>query len=1070
MKKITLITAMLFIVVSFFAQTPQAFKYQTVVRDNAGEILANQNVSLRMTILQGALPGTVVYAETHTATTNEFGLVTLEIGRGTPITGSFSTINWATSPSYLKTELDPAGGTTYLIMGTSELLSVPYSLYSNSAGSTANFADSDGDTKVQVEKNPDEDVIRFDIGGVEKMTLIGNRLETGDDKRNIFIGKTTATNNNGTDNTVLGYNTLFSNQTGNENTVAGTQALGDNLDGSRNTAFGYRSMLHNVSGSFNTSIGFQTMTDGSGNYNSALGFYALLNNSGDNNTCLGSWACRWNYSGSNNTVMGNEALFWGYGGSNNVAIGTGAGFWNYGGSNNVSVGMDAGYWGGENNTALGYNAFYNNAGSSGVAIGNNAGYFENESNRLYIDNQARANLDDARNKALIYGFFDANPANQKLTFNANVGLGTTNPLNKLHVVATSNPLRLEGLQTSSGSDYLVVDNNGVVSKRTGTGTTSGWTLSGNTLSGSEVLGSANSFPIKFVTNNTEKMRITETGKVGIGTSTPDAKLTIGTPGATWNNFGITSDSRIGVVNGSGSRGAMIMESAGTYGILGAFNYATMATMPLVLEPDGGSVGINNISPVYKLDIYNTNLGSSAGNTSEWQRLAGSSGNYDQLRVFHRRHTAGSGWSTAEIRIQKTVDETDQNFISFKGGSTTSVGSLAFGFGNTEHILINSSGNIGIGNSDPQTKLHISATSNPLRLDGLQTTTYDNYLVVDATGVVSKRTGTGGGASGWALTGNTLAGTEKFGSINNYPVKFYTNNTERFRISETGNVGIGASNPTSNLHIYGDNTIPADPDYSDDVPLKISHVGQFLWQQYAMLIDNDEIQTVESDLYLNQHNGYNVNIAAGGGDVIIAAGGGNVGIGTESPSSLLEISGGNVTIVDGGNLGIGTETPSSRLDVRGNVTIREASTGAIAVELGTGLDYAEGFNISDEITAEPGTVLCIDPANEGELRISAEAYDYRVAGIVAGANGLGSGIKLGSGEFDYDVALAGRVYCNVITTNEEIIAGDLLTTSDTPGFAMKVKDFDKAKGAILGKAMESLKKNSQGQILVLVTLQ
>jgi hypothetical protein len=182
-------------------------------------------------------------------------------------------------------------------------------------------------------------------------------------------------------------------------------------------------------------------------------------------------------------------------------------------------------------------------------------------------------------------------------------------------------------------------------------------------------------------------------------------------------------------------------------------------------------------------------------------------------------------------------------------------------------------------------------------------------------------------------------------------------------------------------------------------------------------------------------------------------------------------GGNVILSqNGGNVGIGTATPSSKLDVRGNLTIREASTGAVAVELGTGLDYAEGFNISDELVAEPGTVLCIDPRHTGLLKISNTPYDYKVAGIVAGANGLGSGIKLGSGKFDYNVALAGRVYCNVIATEDAISAGDLMTTSDVPGYAMKVKNYNKAKGAILGKAMQSLGKNTTGQILVLVTLQ
>jgi len=81
-----------------------------------------------------------------------------------------------------------------------------------------------------------------------------------------------------------------------------------------------------------------------------------------------------------------------------------------------------------------------------------------------------------------------------------------------------------------------------------------------------------------------------------------------------------------------------------------------------------------------------------------------------------------------------------------------------------------------------------------------------------------------------------------------------------------------------------------------------------------------------------------------------------------------------------------------------------------------------------------------------------------------------GVKLGSNEFDFDVALAGRVYCNVDASYGEVNPGDLLTTSPSSGYAMVVKDHKKAQGAILGKAMEKLSKGEKGQILVLVTLQ
>lgn len=155
-------------------------------------------------------------------------------------------------------------------------------------------------------------------------------------------------------------------------------------------------------------------------------------------------------------------------------------------------------------------------------------------------------------------------------------------------------------------------------------------------------------------------------------------------------------------------------------------------------------------------------------------------------------------------------------------------------------------------------------------------------------------------------------------------------------------------------------------------------------------------------------------------------------------------------------------------IDGNVHIYDGATKVM--ELGAGLDYAEGFDVSAEKKIEAGSVLIIDADNPGKLALSNTAYDTKVAGIVAGANGVGSGVRLGAGQFDYDVALAGRVYCNVDATAETVEPGDLLTTSATPGYAMKAVDYTRAQGAILGKAMERLEKGQKGQILVLVTLQ
>jgi hypothetical protein len=124
------------------AQAPEAFKYQTVVRNSSNQIIPNQAVSLRISILQTSPTGTAVYVETHAATTNILGLVNLEIGSGTLVSGSFSTISWGTNSYFVKIELDPAGGTAYQDMGTSQLLSVPYALHAKTA-ETISYTETD---------------------------------------------------------------------------------------------------------------------------------------------------------------------------------------------------------------------------------------------------------------------------------------------------------------------------------------------------------------------------------------------------------------------------------------------------------------------------------------------------------------------------------------------------------------------------------------------------------------------------------------------------------------------------------------------------------------------------------------------------------------------------------------------------------------------------------------------------------------------------------------------------------------------------------------------------------------
>ena len=135
MKKLYILVAAAMITATTFAQAPSKMSYQAVVRDASDVLVTNQAVGMQVSILQGSFTGTPVYAETHSPSTNINGLVSIEIGSGTVVSGIFNNIDWGNGPFFIKTETDPTGGTSYTITGTSQLLSVPYALRANIADS-----------------------------------------------------------------------------------------------------------------------------------------------------------------------------------------------------------------------------------------------------------------------------------------------------------------------------------------------------------------------------------------------------------------------------------------------------------------------------------------------------------------------------------------------------------------------------------------------------------------------------------------------------------------------------------------------------------------------------------------------------------------------------------------------------------------------------------------------------------------------------------------------------------------------------------------------------------------------
>ncbi len=137
MKRVLLIVLIFLMAISAWAQAPQKMSYQAILRNSSNVVIASSPVGIKISVVKGSINGTAVFVERHTKTTNANGLVSLEIGSGSALTGSFSGIDWANGPYFIKSETDPLGETNYSIVGAAELLSVPYALYATTSGNSS---------------------------------------------------------------------------------------------------------------------------------------------------------------------------------------------------------------------------------------------------------------------------------------------------------------------------------------------------------------------------------------------------------------------------------------------------------------------------------------------------------------------------------------------------------------------------------------------------------------------------------------------------------------------------------------------------------------------------------------------------------------------------------------------------------------------------------------------------------------------------------------------------------------------------------------------------------------------
>jgi len=466
---------------SLFSQVPEKFNYQGVLRNTSGELVKNTNITVKISLLQASSTGELKYSEGHSVTTNNYGQFNVKVGSGNILSGSFTTIDWSTE-MYIKTEVaNPVSG-TLVDMGTFQLISVPYSLYSDKAKtidkSTLYFTDNDtlfavkdrqgnvifavfpDGAKVIVDQATKGAIGGFAVSGRTpakegemdyfRVTLDSTRIylnDTASIKGSVggfaVSGRTPAKGLERDylfvtpDSTRVTFNTNSKGNVGGF-AVSGRTPSKGNVNSLLNLFpdnyfIGHESGVKISTGILNSTLGYESgLNLLTGSNNSFLGYQSgYSTEDGSGNLFLGYQSGFSNVIGNYNTFLGYQAGYANNDGTNNSFLGSFTGKNNIGGSYNTFIGDSTGFnnTNGSNNSFIGTKVGFNNdLGSRNSFFGNYAGYsnkggFEN----VFIgDHSGYSNLASGMNVSIGVrsGYYGENGWN-------NVYLGTETGYNNI---------------------------------------------------------------------------------------------------------------------------------------------------------------------------------------------------------------------------------------------------------------------------------------------------------------------------------------------------------------------------------------------------------------------------------------------------------------------------------------------------------------------------------------------------------------------------------------------------------------------------------------------------------------